>query len=169
MTVFHHDIVDLRVFFEDIAEWGWPTAPQRRLIFLADLPRLPEPLPRALSPDADRDLMVAIARLEDPFARCGLTLLRSTGMRAGELLDLELDRIVDYGTHGTWLRVPLGKLDTERMVPLDPGPLALLEAWITDRGPRRSLAHPRDGHPTDFVFTQDASALIGYVSASTMP
>jgi integrase len=154
MTVFHHDLVDLRVFFEDIAEWGWPTAPQRRLIFLADLPRLADPMPRALSPDADRDLMAAVARLEDPFARCGLTLLRATGMRVGELLDLELDCIVDYGTHGTWLRVPLGKLGTERMVPLDAGPLALLDAWITDRGPQRSLAHPRDGHPTDFVFTQ---------------
>ena len=47
---------DLRVFFEDIAEWGWPTAPQRRLLFLSDLPRLPEPLPRALPPDVDRAL-----------------------------------------------------------------------------------------------------------------
>jgi hypothetical protein len=26
LTAFHHDVVDLRVFFEDIAEWGWPTA-----------------------------------------------------------------------------------------------------------------------------------------------
>ena len=40
------------------------------------------------------------------------------------------------------------------MVPLDPGPLALLDAWIADRGPQRALAHPRDGRPTDFVFTQ---------------
>ena len=37
-TQFHHDIVDLRVFFEDIAEWGWASQPSRRLFFLADLP-----------------------------------------------------------------------------------------------------------------------------------
>jgi integrase len=154
MTVFHHDLVDLRVFFEDIAEWGWPTAPQRRLLFLSDLPRLPEPMPRALAPDTDRALMTAVAALDDPFARCGLTLLRATGMRAGELLDLELDCTVDFDAHGTWLRVPLGKLGTERMVPLDPEPLALLDAWIANRGQQRSLPHPRHGRLTDFVFVE---------------
>jgi integrase len=154
MTVFHHDLVDLRVFFEDIAEWGWSSAPQRRLLFLSDLPRLPEPMPRALAPDTDRALMEAMSRLDDPFARVGLTLLRATGMRAGELLDLELDCIVDFGSHGTWLRVPVGKLGTDRMVPLDPEPLALLDTWITNRGPQRSLPHPRTGRLADFVFTE---------------
>lgn len=154
LTVFHHDVIDLRVFFEDIAEWDWPSAPQRRLIFLSDLPRMPEPMPRALAPDIDRALMAAVARLEDPFARCGLTVLRATGMRAGELLDLETDCVVDFGTHGTWLRVPLGKLGTERMVPLDPEPLALLDAWITNRGQQRSLPHRRDGRLADFVFVE---------------
>ena len=155
MTVFHHDLVDLRVFFEDIAEWGWAAAPQRRLIFLSDLPRLPEPLPRALPADIDRALMAAVSDLDDPFARVGLTVLRATGMRAGELLDLELGCIVDFGGgHGSWLRVPVGKLGTDRMVPLDPGPLRLLDAWIAKRGPQRSLPHPRDGHLADFVFTE---------------
>ena len=159
MTVFHHDLVDLRVFFDDIAEWGWPTAPQRRLLFVSDLPRLPEPMPRALPPDADRALIGAIAALDDPFARCGLIVLRATGMRAGELLDLELDCITDYDTHGTWLRVPLGKLGTERTVPLDPEPLALLDAWITNRGEQRALPHPRVGRPTDFVFVEHGRRL----------
>ena len=68
-------------------------------------------------------------------------MLRATGIRAGELLDLELDCIVNFATHGTWLKVPVGKLATERMVPLDPGPLPLLDAWITNRGPQRAL-HP---------------------------
>ncbi|MGH9092126.1 MAG: tyrosine-type recombinase/integrase, partial [Acidimicrobiales bacterium] len=155
MTVFHHDLVDLRVFFEDIAEWGWAGAPQRRLIFLSDLPRLPEPMPRALPADIDRALMAAVSALDDPFARVGLTVLRATGMRAGELLDLELGCIVDFGGgHGSWLHVPVGKLGTDRMVPLDPEPLSLLDAWITNRGPQRSLPHPRDGHLADFVFTE---------------
>lgn len=154
LTVFHHDVLDLRVFFEDIAEWDWPSTPARRLVFLSDLPRLPEPMPRALDPAADRALMGAVAGLADPFARCGLTLLRATGMRVGELLDLELDCIADMGPRGTWLRVPLGKLGTERTVPLDPGPRALLEAYIGARSPQRSLPHPRDGHLADFVFME---------------
>ena len=50
LTQFHHDVIDLRVFFEDIAEWGWASSPPRRLFFLADLPRLPQPLPRGSPP-----------------------------------------------------------------------------------------------------------------------
>lgn len=56
--------------------------------------------------------MAAVADLPDSFARAGLQVLRGTGLRVGELLDLELDAVVDYGPAGTWLRVPLGKLAT---------------------------------------------------------
>lgn len=153
-TQFHHDVVDLRVFFEDIAAWGWSSQPTRRLFFLADLPRLPEPLPRALPPTVDRDLMAAVAQLDDDFARTAIIVLRATGMRIGELLDLELDCLVQFGAHGTWLKVPVGKLGTERMVPLDPEPLDALDTWIRCRGRQRPLPHPRDGRLCDFVFTE---------------
>jgi len=154
LTLFHHDVVDLRVFFEDIAAWGWASQPRRRLRFLTDLPRLPEPMPRALPPELDRALMAEVARLDDALARTGLLLLRATGMRVGELLDLELDCLVDFGTHGTWLRVPVGKLATERMVPLDTDAVGVLDAWMARRGQLRAIPHPRDGHPTDFVFVE---------------
>jgi integrase len=154
LTVFHHDVVDLRVFFEDIAEWGWPTAPQQRLFFGGDIPRMPEAMPRALTPAVDRDVMAAVSGLDDLFARVGIGLLRATGMRVGELLDLELDCIVDFESRGTWLRVPVGKLGTERMVPLDPETIELFDEWTRHRGPHRSLPHPRDGHLADFVFCE---------------
>jgi len=96
------------------------------------------------------------------FARTGLIVLRATGMRIGELLDLELDCIVDFGAHGTWLKVPLGKLGTERMVPLDPEPLQALDTWITARGTQRSLIHPRHGHPADFVFVERGRKIGGH-------
>ena len=162
---FHHDLIDVRTFFEDIAAWDWPSQPSRRLLFYSDLPRLPDPLPRALPPDVDRDLMAAVANLDDPFARTGLLLLKSTGMRVGELLDLELDCLVDFGSYGTWLRVPLGKLNTERMVPLEPEPLAALDAWIASRGIQRALPHPRDGHPADFVFVRGGRRLSTWLLA----
>lgn len=154
LTAFHQDVIDLRVFFEDIAEWGWPSAPQQRLFFGGDIPRLPHAMPRALTPSVDRDVMAAVARLDDLFARVGIGLLRATGMRVGELLDLELDCIVDFESRGTWLRVPLGKLGTERMVPLDPETIELFDEWTRHRGPHRSLPHPRDGHLADFVFCE---------------
>jgi integrase len=150
----HHDIIELRVFFEDIAEWGWPCQPAGRLLFVSDIPKLPDPLPRALPPDIDRALMAEVARLDDLLARTGLQLLRATGMRIGELLDLELDCVVNFGRHGPWLRVPLGKLDNERMVPLDDDTVAVLDAWIDQRGPQRAIPHPRDGRPADFLFLE---------------
>ena len=154
VVAFHQDVVDLRCFFEDIAGWGWPSAPPRRLLFYADIPRTPDALPRALTPDVDRALTTAIANLDDALVRTGLLLLRATGMRIGELLDLELDCLLDFAGHGTWLRVPVGKLNSERMVPLDPDTVQVIDAWIAQRGRQRALPHPRDGRLTEFLFLE---------------
>ncbi len=146
-------MIDLRGFFDDLAAWDWAESPQVLLLHRSDIPRLPQPLPRALAPDVDAALMHSVSDLDDPTARCGITLLRGTGLRIGELLDLELDCLWDLPRHGSWLKVPLGKLNTERVVPLDEATLAALDAWITVRGRQRPLPHPRDGRPTDFLFT----------------
>ena len=98
--------------------------------------------------------MSAVAGLDDMFAATGLRLLRATGMRVGELLDLELDCLLDFDRHGTWLRVPLGKLNSERVVPLEPDTVAVIDAWTAQRGRQRALPHPRDGRPTEFLFLE---------------
>ena len=92
-TVVHATVLAVRNFLDDITAWGWAERPTRQLIFAADVPRLPRPLPRALAPTDDAQLMAAVAKLKDPFARCGLTLLRGAGLRLGELLDLELGSV----------------------------------------------------------------------------
>ena len=149
-----HAAITLRAFLDDIAAWGWAQSPPRRLVFATDIPRQPELLPRALPPDVDTALMQAVAQLNDPFARTGLTVMRGTGLRIGELLDLELDCIIDYGPAGSWLRVPLGKLNTERAVPLDQPTLDVLDGWLARRRRQRPLPHPRDGRLADFVFVE---------------
>jgi integrase len=148
-----------KLVLDDIAAWGWAEAPARRLVFAADVPRIDQPLPRALPPDTDAAIMNAVAGLDDTFARIGLTVLRGAGLRVGELLDLEIGSIVDYGPAGTWLRVPLGKLATERMVPLDTATLAAIDQWARQRGPHRPLPHPRTGALTDFLFTSHGRRL----------
>jgi integrase len=149
-----HAAFTLRNFLDDIAAWGWAEAPQRRLVFSTDIPRQPEILPRGLSPDVDAALMAAVGGLDDLFARIGITVLRHTGLRIGELLDLELDCVTDYGPSGTWLRVPLGKLNDERAVPLDETALGAFEEWLSHRSPQRSLPRQRDGRLRDFVFVE---------------
>ncbi|RHW24507.1 integrase [Nocardioides immobilis] len=152
-------VLSLRNLLEDIAAWGWAEAPAGRLVFAADVPKLDRLLPRALAPDVDARLMAAVADLPDRFARTGLQVLRGSGLRVGELLDLEIDAVIDYGPAGTWLRVPLGKLATERSVPLDEETLAALDQWAHHRGVHRPIPHPRTGRPTDFLFTEHGRRL----------
>ena len=56
-------------------------------------------------------------------------------MRIGELIDLELDCVHEVPGAGAWLKVPLGKLDTERMVPLDPETVELIDRIVEHRSP----------------------------------
>ena len=80
-------------------------------------------------------------------------------MRIGELLDLELDCVHEVPAQGSWLKVPLGKLDTERMVPLDAEIVELFDRIVATRSPGRPLRHPRTGKPADFLFTHHGRRL----------
>ena len=162
ISVSHHAraVRELRAFFDDITIWGWADRPPTLVLHRGDVPRLPAPLPRALPPDIDQAFMRAVGQLDDTAARAGIVLLRGTGLRLGELLDLELDCLWELPGHGSWLKVPLGKLNTERVVPLDADTLTALDAWMGVRGKQRALTHPRHGRPVDFLFVI-AGARIG--------
>jgi hypothetical protein len=80
-----------------------------------------------------------------------LLLIRATGLRIGEVRNLELDCVHEIPNHGAWLKVPLGKLATERMVPLDDETLAVLDRIAARRTPSRPLRHPRTGKHVDFL------------------
>jgi hypothetical protein len=47
--------------------------------------------------------------------------------------------------------VPLGKFDTERMVPLDEETVAIIDRLMAARGPQRPLRHPRNGRMVEFL------------------
>jgi integrase len=146
-------------FLAEITEWGWEDAPARRLLFRSDLPRLPRPLPRYLPVDADRRLSDALAASANRLAADALLLQRGCGLRIGELLDLELDCVHEVPGQGSWLKVPLGKLDTERMVPLDEETLLLVDRIAATRSPGRPVRHPRTGRPAQFLFTHHGRRL----------
>ena len=146
-------------FLTDISEWGWEQAPSRKLIFRSDMPRLPRLLPRYLPVDADRRLSEALERSEYRQAADALLLQRACGLRIGELLDLELDCVHEIPGNGAWLKVPLGKLDTERMVPLDDETVALIDRIVATRTEGRPLVHPRTGRLVQFLFTHHGRRL----------
>lgn len=153
-------VLALTCFLTDISEWGWPEAPPRKLLFGDDNPKLPQTLPRYLPVDVDRRLTTVLTeRPGNELAAAALRLQRSCGLRIGELLDLELDCAHEVPGHGSWLKVPLGKLDTERMVPIDDEILALID-HITDlRSHGRALPHPRYRRPAQFLFTHHGRRL----------
>jgi len=138
---------------DDINEWGWAESPGRKLIFARDVPRLPRALPRYLPPDADRQLSAALHASPHRLRADALLLLRATGMRIGELCDLELDCVHEVPDTGAWLKVPLGKLDTERMVPIDDETLELIDRIVAHRSPGKPLPHPRTGKLVQFLLT----------------
>ncbi len=140
-------------FLDAIAEWGWPEAPARRLIFPRDAPKLPHPLPRYLPPDQERALLAALENSPNRLRADALLLLRATGMRIGELTMLELDCVHEVPGSGAWLKVPLGKLLTERMVPIDEETVEIIDRIAEHRSPGRPLRHPRTGKMADFLLT----------------
>jgi integrase len=138
----------LRVIIERLIEWDHPDAPLRNPIFGTDLPKLDEPLPKFLDDDAAAAFMHAATRL-DPFRRLVVEMLARTGMRVGELCALEADAVVTVG-ETQWLRVPIGKLHTDRYIPLHPILLELLDQWRTCAGPNDSgLLITNRGRPLD--------------------
>jgi site-specific recombinase XerD len=107
----------LRRLLDDLAAQGHPVLPN--LILGDDFPPLPVYLPRALSSRDDELLQDHLRRIDTLWTHA-LRLVRLTGIRIGECLDLSLDCLRRIGPDVWALHVPLGKLHTERMVPADP-------------------------------------------------
>ena len=83
-----------------------------------DIPRLPKRLPRPLTSEQDQQLQQEFVRRNDLGSNAFL-LIRHTGMRIGECADLSFDCLRSTGPNQWAVHVPLGKLKTERMVPVD--------------------------------------------------
>ncbi len=113
----------LRRLLEDLAFQGHSIHPG--LIIREDFPVRPEYLPRPLSPEDDERLQEELRRTDNLYSNA-LLLTRVTGIRIGECINLPLDCQRHLGPEQWALHVPIGKLHTERLVPLDSEGLQLL-------------------------------------------
>ncbi|MGA7315578.1 MAG: tyrosine-type recombinase/integrase, partial [Silvibacterium sp.] len=107
----------LRTIFNELARI-YQIAELAHLLQRGDIPRSPHTLPRPLTTEQDRLLQQEFLRRNDLAANVFL-LLRHTGMRIGECADLSSDCLRSTGPDWWAVHVPLGKLRTERMVPVD--------------------------------------------------
>lgn len=90
------------------------------------LPKVPEYLPRPLSSENDHLLQKILRESISPYAPLFL-LLRHTGMRISELINLPPDCVMTTLKDEKYLKVPLGKMNNERLVPLTEEALRLIE------------------------------------------
>ena len=119
-------IVHIRIYFYWLNEQGILKTAFNRLIRSSDIPKLPDYLPRPLPPDTDRELQVRLERSHCRYQQ-GLLLMRKTGIRVGELISLEQNCVRIDSKGNAFLKVPLGKLDNERLVPLEHTALQIVE------------------------------------------
>ncbi len=122
----------LSMAFTRLAEWAGDDAPACVLLFPGDYPIIDRPLPRFLDDAAATKLLRAARADTDPFARLCVEILARTGLRRGEFIDLTVDAVVQIGS-AYWLRVPVGKLHSDRYIPLHPQLKALLDDWLAER------------------------------------
>src|SRR6266536_740974 len=101
-------------------------------MFAGDIPRRDEPLPRFIDDAAAAKLLRAAREHPDPFTRLAVEFLARTGLRKSEFLNLNVDSVVQIGS-AYWLHVPLGKLRTDRYIPLHPQLKQLLDDWVAGR------------------------------------
>ncbi len=116
-AVYISRLMRLRCILEELA-WTAQLPDLARLIRREDSPRPPQRLPRALSAQQDQSIQQELLRRNDLAANIFL-LLRHTGMRIGECVDLSWDCLRNVAPDRWAIHVPLGKLKTERMVPVD--------------------------------------------------
>jgi integrase len=110
-------LMHLRCVLEELA-WTAQLPDLARLIRRQDSPRPPQRIPRALTAQQDQLIQQELLRRNDLAANVFL-LLRHTGMRIGECADLAYNCLRNVGPDRWAIHVPLGKLKTERLVPVD--------------------------------------------------
>jgi site-specific recombinase XerD len=143
-----HTIMHVRSYLRWLHEHGWLERDPELLLRSTDIPKRPRYLPRPLSPEADRQLQQRLGQSRCRYQQ-GLLLMRRTGLRLGELMALEYECVRSDGSGHRYLKVPLGKLNNERLVPLDEQTLELVGRLQADGSSDRPwlLLSPQ-GHRT---------------------
>ena len=129
----------LRRMLEELA-WTQGLPALARLVLRQDTPHQHHYLPRPLTAEQDGLLQQELLRRNDRNSNVFL-LLRHTGMRIGECADLSVDCLRLVGPDSWAIHVPLGKLKTERLVPVD--------SFVCRIVDRLRLLRSQDPFPTD--------------------
>jgi site-specific recombinase XerD len=113
----HLHLLTVRRLLRDLVNQGQhPITPD--LIRREDFPPPDHYLPKPLSLEEDQQLQQQLRRA-DTLEVNALRLMRATGIRISECINLPLNCLQQISEQQVALRVPLGKLHSERLVPVD--------------------------------------------------
>jgi site-specific recombinase XerD len=143
-----HEIIQVRAYLRWLLERGELRRDPNDLVRSSDFPKLPTYLPRPLPQDIDDELQRRLRRVSTHSHYQALLLMRQTGIRIGELQRLSYSCVSRDSTGRCFLKVPLGKLNNERLVPLSDETIALIDT-MREHAPlqRRFLVTPRATAP----------------------
>ncbi|MCX6125729.1 MAG: tyrosine-type recombinase/integrase [Proteobacteria bacterium] len=129
-------LVCLRVYLRWLNEHGLLDEDAENLIKPETFPKLPRYLPRPYPQEVDTAIQDRLSKSKDQYSQ-GLLLMRNTGLRISELTNLEFNCLQYSHDNQHFLKVPQGKLNTERLVPIDDVTLKIIKTLQGDR-PRSS-------------------------------
>jgi len=167
----------LHRFFDDMLDWQWPEAPPPGLIRHEDLPPEEYHLPKPLPQDVDQAMKEVLRRAQSLRAM-GLLLLRQTGMRIGEMADLDVNALDNRDPHNSTLHVPMGKTRTERVIPVNAETADIVHAIQAQRGSKLGsepmpasaakylMVDPRGKRPNIHTYRRTLRKLTRYISTT---
>ena len=145
--------IKVRVFLETIQAWGWADAPHLCLFRRGDMPPEDRSLPKPLSKETD-DALKQELRRRGGLIHKALLFLRATGLRAQELLDLKVHSLRQLPGNDWQLHVPVGKLHSDRVIPVAAATATLFEEIRELRGEILPVRDPETGKPEHFLLAR---------------
>jgi integrase len=121
----------VRLFFDFVIDERLSTSPDRNPFARGDMPSDPDPVPRYLSDHHLRTVLEYCNNGATLKEKTVVTTLLHTGIRAAELATLQIQDIVRI--QSKWkLHIREGKDLKDRVIPLTPQCLTILQAWQED-------------------------------------
>jgi integrase len=108
----YHLICDLKSFLEDCVRFSWLEISKEPLIYKEDYPKTERSLPRFIPEEILKQLDNSLNCLAEPVARM-IEILRETGIRISELIELKRDCLQQDNQGIYWIKVYQSKMKKE--------------------------------------------------------
>lgn len=149
-------IIRTRIYFRWLYEHRKIKTDPDKLLKRSDLPKRPQYLPKPLRPEEDYSLQARLKEHDELNAKA-LLLMRWSGVRIGELADLKRDCVWVDHAGAKFLEVPLGKLNNERMVPINDETYQLVQI-IQDLS--QACHGPENGAPERLIYQPSGARVL---------